>query len=150
MADDRIFTLVGKFDDKITPSLAKLSKSISGLSRDFDKLKRNLRPIAKDMAIMAEGANRISDGFKNQRSSIDTAVRGLTEYRRELGKAASAQQKLSKKVSLPTISGGGGGSFGGGGGFLGRRSLRRGSTAWRSLLRACGKWRSSDSQANET
>ena len=109
MADDRIFTLVGKFDDKITPSLAKLSKSISGLTRDFDKLKRNLRPIAKDMAIMAEGANRISDGFKNQRSSIDTAVRGLTEYRRELGKAASAQQKLSRKVSLPTFDGGGGG-----------------------------------------
>ena len=109
MADDRIFTLVGKFDDKITPSLTKLSKSISGLTRDFDKLKRNLRPIAKDMAIMAEGANRISDGFKNQRSSIDTAVRGLTEYRKELGKAASAQKQLSKKLSLPTVPIGGGG-----------------------------------------
>lgn len=74
MADDRIFTLVGRFDDKITPSLAKLSKSISGLTRDFDKLKKNLRPIAKDMAIMAEGANRISDGFKNQRGAIDLSL----------------------------------------------------------------------------
>jgi hypothetical protein len=126
MADDRIFTLVGKFDDKITPSLTKLSKSITGLTRDFDKLKKNLRPIAKDMAIMAEGANRISDGFKNQRSSIDTAVRGLTEYRKELGKAASAQQKLSKRVSLPTVSGGRGGSSFGGGGGGGSARPRRG------------------------
>jgi hypothetical protein len=81
-----------------------------------------LRPIAKDMAILADGANRIGDGFKNQRSSIDTAVRGLSEYRKEMGKAAAAQQKLQKRVNLPTISGGGGGgsSFnrprGGGGG----------------------------------
>lgn len=123
MADDRIFTLVGKFDDKITPSLAKLSKSITGLTRDFDKLKRNLRPIAKDMAIMAEGANRISDGFKNQRGSIDTAVRGLAEYRREMGKATAAQQKFQRQVKLPTLSGDGstrrprsGGGRGGSGG----------------------------------
>jgi len=108
MADERIFTLVGRFDDKITPSLAKLSKSISGLTRDFEKLKRGLRPIAKDMAIMADGANRIADGFRSQRSSIDSTVKGLTEYRREMGKATAAQQKFQKSVKLPTFSGGAG------------------------------------------
>ena len=127
MADDRIFTLVGKFDDKITPSLTKLSKSISGLTRDFDKLKRNLRPIAKDMAIMGEAANRVGDGFRNQRGAIDSTVRGLAEYRREMGKATAAQQKFQRQVKLPTYGGGGGGGGsarrprgGGGGGYGGR------------------------------
>ena len=123
MSDNRVFTLVGKFDDKITPSLRKLEASLSSLSRNFGKMQGKLRPISKELGVMAAASQKVSDSFSNQRSSIDTAVRGLSQYRKEMGKAAAAQQKLQRRVNLPVFNGGGGGSTqrprGGGGGGRG-------------------------------
>ncbi len=120
MADDRTFTLVGKFQDGITPSLRKLETSLSGLSKSFEKMQRNLRPISKELGVMAAATQRVGDSFANQRSSIDNSVRGLTAYRKEMGKAVAAQEKLSKRVKLPVVTGETGGGVGRGGGGGGR------------------------------
>ena len=82
------FTLVGEFKDNITPSLRKLNTSITGLNKNFAKLQKMVRPIAKDMAIMAAAANQMSVGFKAQKSAMDSGTKSLQQYRRELGKAA--------------------------------------------------------------
>ena len=55
---------------------------------------------------MAAASQRVGDSFANQRSSLDTTVRGLTQYRKEMGKVISAQEKLSKRVKMPVFDGG--------------------------------------------
>lgn len=103
------FILVGEFKDNITPSLKKLNTSITGLNKNFAKLQKMVRPIAKDMAIMADAATRMSTSFKAQKSGLDASTKSLQQYRRELGKAASAQKQLQKKMRTPAMPGGGGG-----------------------------------------
>lgn len=122
MANERTFTLVGNFQDNITPKLTKLNTSISQLNKSFAKMQKMVRPIAKDMAIMAEASTRISDSFKGQRNAFDSSVRSMRQYRSEMGKVVAAQKKLERSVRMPSVRGGGAGGGGGGGrGGGGRR-----------------------------
>lgn len=80
MAEDRTFTLVGKFDDQITPSLKKLNRTFaafektinSGMGRSFRGLNKDFRSFAKDLNSIGgifdrkatRGVNRFRDGIK--------------------------------------------------------------------------------------
>jgi hypothetical protein len=124
MANERTFTLVGNFTDNITPKLTKLNTSVNQLNKSFAKMQKLVRPIAKDMAIMAEASNRISTSFKGQRNAFEGGVKAMRQYRSEMGKVVAAQKKLERNTKLPRITGGGrsgGGDGGGGGGGGGRR-----------------------------
>ena len=63
MADERSFALVGNFKDNITPSLKKLNTQLSATAKSFEKMQKMVRPIAKDMAIMADAAGRMNKGY---------------------------------------------------------------------------------------
>ena len=80
MAENRTFTLVGKFDDQITPSLKKLNRTFAafektinrGMGRSFRDLNKDLRSFAKDLDSIGDifdrkatrGVNRFRDGIK--------------------------------------------------------------------------------------
>lgn len=121
---DREIRLVGSFKDDITPKLNKLTRSIDGVVKSFEKLQSKLRPIARDMGTIAMASARVSDAMKDQRGAFETSIRGMQAYKKELGSVVSAQKKLANRVTLPAVQqprpsrGGGGGRRGGGGGNM--------------------------------
>ncbi len=104
-AQNREFILVGKFQDGITPSLKKINAQLAATTKSFQKMQRILRPIARDMAIMADASRRLNDSFKDQKFGVDTSVRALKEYRREMGKAIAAQKKYKPAKFGDTFAG---------------------------------------------
>lgn len=92
MADNRTFTLIGKFDDQITPQLKKLNRTFAafektinrGMGRSFRELNKDLRSFAKDLDSIgdifdrkaARGLNRFRDGIKA--ASEDARLLGKT------------------------------------------------------------------------
>ena len=115
MADDRTFTLVGNFSDNISGPLKKINSEITTLTRSFTKLQEKLRPISRDLAIMAEASKKSADGFRDQRSGVESALRAFKEYKKEAGKVVAANQAMQK--SLPQVAGrGGSGGWNGYGG----------------------------------
>lgn len=80
MADNRTFTLIGKFDDQITPQLKKLNRTFAafekvinrGMGRSFRELNKDLRSFAKDLDSIGDifdrkatrGVNKFRDGIK--------------------------------------------------------------------------------------
>jgi hypothetical protein len=90
MAENKTFTLVGKFDDQITPSLKKLNRTFAafekvinrGMGRSFRELNKDLRSFAKDLDSIGDifdrkasrGLNKFRDGIKA--ASEDARVLG--------------------------------------------------------------------------
>lgn len=110
MATERTFTLIGEFKDNITPSLTKLNASLVSLNSQFGKMQKMVRPIAKDMAIMAEASQRLTSSLDSQKKTWDTNTERLKSYREELARVSEEQKKLSR--SVPHVSGVGGGAGG--------------------------------------
>jgi len=133
MADKEI-RLVGSFKDDITPKLARLSREIDALTKSFTKMQGKLRPIARDLGVMAMASQRLGDGLKSQRTGFETNIRAMQQYRSEMGKVSRAQRAI-KPTALPAPrmprGGGGGGAAprvrGGGGGGAGIGEIAIGS-----------------------
>lgn len=114
--NQQTFILVGQFKDGITPSLRKLNTQISSLTKTFGKFSGTLRPISKELGIMAMAADRLAAGQKASRSTFEGNVRVLKEYKRTLGQVTSAQDALSRRTpktmrmpQQPAMPQGGGG-----------------------------------------
>jgi murein DD-endopeptidase MepM/ murein hydrolase activator NlpD len=137
MADQREIRLVGTFQDGITDKLKKLNREITGTIKKFEKLQAKLRPIARDMGVLAMASERMGNALKSQRSGFESNIRAMQQYRSEMGKVARSQRAL-RPTTLPAPripraprgGGGGGGGpiprggrgglrFGGGGGGAG-------------------------------
>jgi hypothetical protein len=128
MADKEI-RLVGSFKDDITPKLAKLSKEIDAVTKSFTKMQGKLRPIARDMGVLAMASERLGDGLRSQRTGFETNIRAMQQYRSEMGKVARAQRAI-RPTTLSAPRGGGGGTprvRGGGGGGTGIGEIAIGS-----------------------
>ena len=93
--------LVGSFKDDITPKLKKLDREIKAVTKSFSKMQRKLRPIAKDMGVLAMASERVANGLKTQRTGLESNIRALNQYKSSLGKVVSAQKRL-KPTALPT------------------------------------------------
>jgi len=99
MADKEI-RLVGSFKDDISPKLARLSREIDGLTKSFTKMQGKLRPITRDLGVMAMASERLGASLKSQRGGFETNIRAMQQYRSEMGKVARAQ-KAVKPTTLP-------------------------------------------------
>ena len=120
MIDNKTFTLVGAFKDDITPSLRKITKGIADLTKGFDKLQSKLRPMSKDMGVLAMSLDRVATSFQAQRVSLESNVRAMAEYRREAGKVVAANKAVANSANkirpLAQPKGGRSGTAAGGGG----------------------------------
>jgi len=95
MAENRTFTLVGKFDDQITPSLKKLNRTFAafekvinrGMGRSFRELNKDLRSFAKDLDSIGDifdrkatrGVDRFRDGIKAAGEDARVLGRNLSD-----------------------------------------------------------------------
>jgi murein DD-endopeptidase MepM/ murein hydrolase activator NlpD len=124
MSNEREIRLVGSFKDDITPKLQRLNKQIAATVRQFERLQKRLRPIAKEMGVLAMASERVGNSLRAQRTGFESNIRAMRAYRSEMGRTVAAQRRLTGRTALPQItaaprvrpSGGTRGGFAGGGG----------------------------------
>jgi murein DD-endopeptidase MepM/ murein hydrolase activator NlpD len=124
MSNEREIRLTGVFKDDITPKLQRLNKQIAATVRQFERLQKRLRPIAKEMGVLAMASERIGNSLRAQRTGFESNIRAMRAYRSEMGRTVAAQRRLTGRTALPQItaaprvrpSGGTKGGFAGGGG----------------------------------
>jgi murein DD-endopeptidase MepM/ murein hydrolase activator NlpD len=124
MSNEREIRLVGSFKDDITPKLQRLNKQIAATVRQFERLQKRLRPIAKEMGVLAMASERIGNSLRAQRTGFESNIRAMRAYRSEMGRTVAAQRRLTSRTALPQVtaaprvrpSGGTRGGFAGGGG----------------------------------
>ena len=98
---DREIRLVGSFKDDITPKLRKLNREITAVTQSFTKMQSKLRPIARDMGTLAMASERVAQGMRAQRSSMEANIRAMQQYKTTVGQVARAQRAIRPTV-LPT------------------------------------------------
>jgi hypothetical protein len=124
MSNEREIRLTGVFKDDITPKLQRLNKQIAATVRQFERLQKRLRPIAKEMGVLAMASERIGNSLRAQRTGFESNIRAMRAYRSEMGRTVAAQRRLTGRTALPQVtaaprvrpSGGTRGGFAGGGG----------------------------------
>jgi hypothetical protein len=131
--NQQTFVLVGQFKDGITPSLRKLNTQIGSLTKQFGKFSGTLRPISKELGVMAMAAERLASTQKTSRSAFEGNVRVLKEYKRTLGQVTSAQDALNRRtpktINMPRQPGAPRGGGGGGGGLPSAAAMVAGERA---------------------
>jgi murein DD-endopeptidase MepM/ murein hydrolase activator NlpD len=144
MSNEREIRLVGSFKDDITPKLQRLNEQIAATVRQFKRLQKRLRPIAKEMGVLAMASERVGNSLRAQRTGFESNIRAMRAYRSEMGRTVAAQRRLMGRTALPQITaaprvrppGGTRGGFAGGGGGGGgsayvhpRQRMSRGGVA---------------------
>jgi hypothetical protein len=112
--ENRTFTLVGKFDDQITPSLKKLNKQISllekSLSKTFKGLNKDIASLGKGFDTLGgkgiskltgslEDAGRAAGKVRDTVSQIGEGVKGLDGIAESLEAAARAAGRTQDEVA---------------------------------------------------
>lgn len=113
MAQERSFTLVGKFKDNITPELVKITKSLDALGESLNRMsgkKAGFSGVAKKVDDSTEAHKKLIEQVKTLRSEISgttkefsqynsglaRSIQFMGQYRKELGKATSSNKSFSK------------------------------------------------------
>lgn len=95
---DREIRVVGVFQDGITPTLNKLNRQLLGTLKQFEKLQKRIAPVAQGMERIGEASATLTNNLKGQRGAIEENIRMLRQYRTELGKTATAQQRMGGRL----------------------------------------------------
>jgi len=139
MADKEI-KLVGSFKDDITPKLKKLSRELDVVTNGFTKMQSKLRPIARDMGVLAMASERLGASLRSQRSGFESSIRAMQQYKTVVGQVARAQRAVRPAPITPspaaprTPRGGGGAVPRGGGGGGGEGGIGFGALAAASFV----------------
>jgi hypothetical protein len=100
MADPREFVLIGSFTDNITPSLEKINKSINSLKTNlggFSSKRGGFNDLTQSMGKVIGAHIKLSEEVRTLRSELTKSIPVLQEYRKEVGKTASANTWLQGK-----------------------------------------------------
>ena len=104
MADPREFVLIGRFDDGITPQLAKINNQLAQLKQTFSNIGgKGARGAARDLGKFNAAVEGLSNTLKIQNKVLKGTIEPMRQYRREVGKTIGALKKLDE-VGGRTIS----------------------------------------------
>ena len=98
MADNKTFTLIGKFDDQITKKLKELNREIDKLSKPLknDNAATSLRDGFKSANSELKSLSKSFDDLNSKVGLISKPINGVTK---NLNEAASAAGKVRDTVS---------------------------------------------------
>ena len=100
MADERVFTLIGQFDDRITSSLNGINDSIANLKRTMSTMtsKRGggFNDITRSVGKLISSQKVLASSIKEVGNAAKEATGELTEYNKKIGKIASAHYHLAR------------------------------------------------------
>jgi hypothetical protein len=117
MAEDRTFTLIGNFQDNITPKLRSINEQINALNGTIAKFKTNGRDLSKEFGSIATSLSAVSAAARENRTALTRNKSDLEGYLSTLKKIGAEQERILR-YSPPRIGGGGGSRGGGPGGTL--------------------------------
>ena len=93
MADQRVFTLIGNFQDNITSPLESINTSINSLRRSlstFSSNKGGFSDVTKSVGSLVSAHKHLANSVKEVKTELTGTLEVLRLYRQEVGKAASA------------------------------------------------------------
>ena len=101
MADPRVFTLIGDFQDNITPSLEKINTTINSFKRNVASLstrRGGYSDITKSVGSLISSQKHLANSVKEVKEAVSDAIPHLRDYRREVGKAAAANFAFARST----------------------------------------------------
>lgn len=102
MTQSRSFTLIGNFTDNITPAIDKINRSLNSISSNrrggFSGLTQSIGKVIGANKRLNDGMNETIKTLRDQLSVIGQLVRGLQQYRNELGRLTSANKAVDKSA----------------------------------------------------
>lgn len=101
---DREIRLVGVFQDGITSKLKKLNAEINRVTQSFTKMQGKLRPIAKEMGVLAMASERVAKAMQSQRSAMESSIRTMQQVRRETGALNRANRSVTARINTQKAS----------------------------------------------
>ena len=102
MADNRTFTLIGQFDDKITSHLNSINSTLNTLKRNlnsFGAKRGGFDDLNKSIGKTVSAHKVLNTEVKSLRGEFLSSIRVMREYRTELGKLAGVKIGLKKASS---------------------------------------------------
>jgi hypothetical protein len=100
MADERVFTLIGQFDDRITSSLNGINDSIAQLKRTMSTMtsKRGggFSDVTQSVGKLVSSQKHLADSIREVGNAAKGATGELKEYNNRVGKLSSAHYHLAK------------------------------------------------------
>ena len=102
MADNRTFTLIGQFDDKITSHLNSINSTLNTLKRNlnsFGAKRGGFDDLNKSIGKTVSAHKVLNTEVKSLRGEFLSSIRVMREYRSELGKLAGVKIGLKKASS---------------------------------------------------
>ena len=100
MADERVFTLIGQFDDRITSSLNGINDSIARLKRTMSTLtsKRGggFSDVTHSVGKLISSQKHLAGSIREVGNAAKEATGELKEYNNRIGKIASAHYHLAR------------------------------------------------------
>ena len=101
MADPRVFTLIGDFQDNITPSLEKINTTINSFKRNVASLstrRGGYSDITKSVGSLISSQKHLANSVKEVKEAVSDAIPHLRDYRMEVGKAAAANFAFARST----------------------------------------------------
>ena len=97
MADPREFVLIARFDDGVTPVLAKINNQLAALQKGFANLGgKGARSASREMGRFKGAAESLNETLKTQNKVLSSTIEPMRQYRREVGKTVGALKKLDE------------------------------------------------------
>ena len=94
MADTRTFTLIGKFDDQITPKLKLINKEIAKLSDLFKNTNKNFSQFNTGAMDFSKSLSKVTSAAKDAKRALDD----LGNVKSSMKGAAGAADSFSKSM----------------------------------------------------
>ena len=100
MADQRTFTLIGEFQDGITPELEKINNAINIFKRNMMTMTSRrgggFSDVTQSVGKLVSAQKHLSNSIKEVGDAAKAATGELKEYNRMVGKVASAHYHIGK------------------------------------------------------
>jgi hypothetical protein len=99
MADSRQFTLIGNFQDGITPSLERINNSITSLKRTFAGLatkRGGYGDVTKSIGSLVSAQKHLAESVREVKSAVSDSIPVLRAYKKEIGGVARAHFAIAR------------------------------------------------------
>ena len=100
MADSRTFTLIGEFQDGITPQLAKINDSLNGFKRNMASMTARkgggFSDVTQSVGKLVSAQKHLANAIKEVGDAARGTTTDLKGYRQEVGKVARAHYHIAK------------------------------------------------------